>query len=452
MTQPGARHRAGTRVRPDAALLRIAELRAEKVVSVLRILLALGLMIVFFLAVGDPPKDLAGFLHRQWTFAVLSMVSYLLLGVFSLWLVRSGRFRRWMIWPVVTLDCLFMLVNTWVGLENVAMPGGLTFLLPSTWLVPLVLAFAVLRFNPYLQIYCVALTVGGLAALSFMVDIALPEDIAARVSYLVAVPPNVVRLTMILLAGVVLVVAAAAMRSLLHRSLIETKTRLSLTRYLPARLAERLEGEDLATIRQGQRQDMAVMFVDIRAFTAWSEGRDPAEVGAFVTEFRIRVQDAAQATGGLVDKFIGDAAMLLFEGDGAARRGLRCAELLSAAIGDWSEARRAEGREEVRVGIGLHWGEVFSGVVGGEDRLEYTALGDTVNIAARLEELTKVRGMEVIASAAMLEAAGESVPEAAQSEGREPAREGWMALQPEPLRGRHQPVALFGRPRAASAR
>ncbi len=424
---------ARRRMAPDAALLREAELRAEKVVSILRIFVALGLMVVFFLAVGEPPAEIADFLRKQWIFAILSMVSYLLLGVFSLWLARSGRFRRWMVWPVVTLDCLFMLVNAWVGLENVSMPGALTFLLPPTWLVPVVLAFAVLRFNPYLQAYCVALIVGGLGYLSFVSEVTVSPDIADRVKHLVSVPPNIVRLTMILLAGVVLVVAAAALRDLLHRALIETEKRLLLTRYLPARLADRVQGENLDDMRQEQRQDMGVMFVDIRGFTSWAEGRDPAEVGAFVTEYRTRVQRAARETGGMVDKFIGDGAMLLFDGEGAPHRALDCARRLADEMHDWSDARQREGRSAVHVGIGLHWGEVFSGVVGDEDRLEYTALGDTVNIAARLEQMTKTCEMEIIVSDAVLEAAGE------------PAREDWIALEPAPLRGRSQPLALFGR-------
>lgn len=424
---------ARRRMAPDAALLREAELRAEKVVSILRIFVALGLMVVFFLAVGEPPAEIADFLRKQWIFAILSMVSYLLLGVFSLWLARSGRFRRWMVWPVVTLDCLFMLMNAWVGLENVSMPGALTFLLPPTWLVPVVLAFAVLRFNPYLQAYCVALIVGGLGYLSFVSDVTVSPEIANRLKHLVSVPPNIVRLTMILLAGVVLVVAAAALRDLLHRALIETEKRLLLTRYLPARLANRVQGENLDDMRQEQRQDMGVMFIDIRGFTSWAEGRDPAEVGGFVTEYRIRVQKAARDTGGMVDKFIGDGAMLLFDGEGAPHRALDCARRLSDEMHDWSDARQREGRSAVHVGIGLHWGEVFSGVVGDEDRLEYTALGDTVNIAARLEQMTKTCEMEIIVSDAVLEAAAE------------PAREDWIALEPAPLRGRSQPLALFGR-------
>lgn len=428
------------RMAPDAPLLRQAEQRAETMVSVLRIFVAFGLLAVFFVVVGEGRAAQTGLLKPQFAFVILSLGAYLALGVFSLWLARSGRFKRWMIWPAVTLDCLFIVGNTWVGLVSAGLPGELTFLVPPTWLVPAVLAFTLLRFNPYLQAYCVFLLVLGFAWLVFYVEMEDPTQAMARAKYLVKEPANVVRLAMISLGGVVLVAAAMALRSLLHRALIETENRLTLTRYLPARLAERVGAENLADLRQGSRQEMGVLFVDIRGFTSWAETRDPAEVGEFITEFRIRVQRAARETGGMVDKFIGDGAMLLFEGEAAAERTLRCSLLLSEEALNWSQTRLAAGRSAVQVGIGLHWGEVFSGVVGDEDRLEYTALGDTVNTAARLEQMTKDCGMEIVASACLLEQA-----QATGALAGAPAQTGWSALPPVFLRGRSQPVAVFGR-------
>lgn len=425
------------RMSPDAALLRQAELRAEMMVSVLRIFVSFGLLIAFLVIVGDDAEK-SGILRHQGGFVMLSLLSYLMIGVLSLWAARKGLFRAWMTWPMVTLDCLFVIVNTWVGLVSSGLPGELTFLLPPTWLVPTVLAFTLLRFNPYLQAYCVVLLVAGFGWLVFNVEMDDPVQAMARAKFLVKDPANVVRLVMISLGGVVLVAAALALRSILHRALIETENRLTLTRYLPARLAERLGAEDLTSLRQGARQEMGVLFVDIRGFTTWAETRDPTEVSAFITEFRIRVQKAARETGGMVDKFIGDGAMLLFEGADAAARALQCSLRLSDETRDWSVARVAEGRSPVHVGVGLHWGEVFSGVVGDEDRLEYTALGDTVNTAARLEQMTKDCGMEIVVSACALDAAEEGAA-------RAPAREGWTALEPVFLRGRSQPVAVFGR-------
>lgn len=417
----------------DTKLLRQAEVKVERMVAVLRVAVAGCLLAAFLILVKGEGAD-QSYLRIQWLLALLTLLSYFVLGAISYWLATSGRFRRWMVWPAVTLDCLFMLVNTWAGLSNTGFPGELTFLLPPTWLVPVILAFAVLRFNPYLQAYCVVLTVGGLFYLTLWQPEEITPDLAARAEFMLLLPPNMVRIVMIALGGLVLIVAAYRARQLLHSSITDARARANLTRYLPAQMADRLAAGELSELRKGRQQEMVVMFVDIRGFTHWSEGRAPEEVGAYISEFRRRVQRAVGQNQGMIDKFIGDAAMILFEGESAAARSLACVDELLAELKDWGRERQAEGREPVRVGIGLHLGEVFSGVVGDAQRLEYSVFGDTVNTAARLEELTKSAEVDVIASAAVLLAAGS-----------EPAREGWSALPAEHLRGRSSGVEIFGR-------
>jgi len=351
-----------------------------------------------------------------------------------LWMARTGRVRSWMVWPLVTVDCLFMLANTWFGLKNTGLPGDLTFILPPTWLVPVILAFTVLRFNPFLQAYCVVLIAAGLAAMTLWQPEQLTPFAVERAQVLLSGPPNIIRVAMIVFGGLVLVVAAWRMRVLLYRSITEAQQKANLTRYLPSKLVLRLAESGLEELRRGERQNMAVLFIDIRGFTHWSQGRDPHQVGSYITAFRSRVQGCVDASGGLIDKFIGDDAMVLFEGDGAAGGAVDCALRLADDMVDWSCTRQAAGEDAVTVGIGLHWGEVFSGVVGDPQRLEYTVFGDTVNIAARLEQLTKQESQTIIASAAVLQAAGLS-----------PACQGWSLLPAAELRGRSGGIEIFGR-------
>jgi adenylate cyclase len=419
---------------PDNALLKKAEVEAEQVVSLLRIAVAIGLLLAFFLAVKGSNVSPENYLRRQWVFAVATMISYLLVGMISLWMARTGRIRSWMVWPLVTVDCLFMLVNTWVGLENTGLPGELTFILPPTWLVPVIFGFTVLRFNPFLQAYCVAVIAVGLAALSLWQPEVVTPFVVERAQNLLSGPPNIIRVTMIVLGGLVLVVAAWRMRRLLHRSITEAQQKANLTRYLPAQLTSRLAEASLDDLRRGARQNMAVLFIDIRGFTRWSQGRDPHEVGTYITDFRSRVQGCSDSYGGMIDKFMGDAAMVLFEGKKAAGRAVGCASGLAESMAVWSENRLAAGEEAVSVGIGLHWGEVFSGVVGDPQRLEYTVFGDTVNIAARLEQLTKQEQQGIIVSAAVLQAASVA-----------PASNGWSPLPAAELRGRSGGIEIFGR-------
>ncbi|MFL4998111.1 MAG: adenylate/guanylate cyclase domain-containing protein, partial [Microvirga sp.] len=172
-------------------------------------------------------------------------------------------------------------------------------------------------------------------------------------------------------------------------------------------------------------------FVDIRDSSALAEGMDPGRLAVFVSAFRRRVMRAAAAHGGVVDKFLGDGALILFgvpaESATDAERALACARMLLDLVERWNSKRRFD--PPVRVGIGAHIGEVFCGVVGDESRLEFTVLGESVNITARIEQSTKEVDEPFLASLEIVEAAGE--------------RERWAEVAHEPLRGMTRAVHLM---------
>ncbi|UWQ49869.1 adenylate/guanylate cyclase domain-containing protein [Leisingera caerulea] len=422
-------------VRPEQpALLSAAEVEAERIVALLRIAVALGLMLAMVLAVDSVQAIDEPHLRRQIGLAAATMLSYLTAGVLIYWAIGTGLFKPWMIWLAVFADCAFLLLNTFLSLVNTGVPGSALFVMPAVWMAPVVLAFGVLRLNPLRLAVMVVLVAAGLGWMILWQPPQTTPDLAGRITLSLAPPPNVMRLVMLCLAGAVLVVAAVRTRGLLHRSIEEARQKANLTRYLPAQLAGRLAGGGLEALQEGRQQQMAILFIDIRGFTSWCEGREPQEVSSLITEFRTRVEDVAGRTSGLIDKYIGDAAMILFEGERAAARALDCAEGLLAEVEAWCRMREQAGDAALAAGIGVHWGEVFSGVTGTPQRLEYSVFGDTVNTAARLEQLTKEHGMALIASEVLLKQAG-----------LEPARNGWTALPAGVLRGRSTGLALFGK-------
>ncbi len=415
---------------PQEELLRRAQIDAERVVALLRMLVALALWGGVILAIDEFTLEAQPYLKTQIIIANVMMGSYFLLGAVSFLAVRAGVFRRWMIWFVATADCGFLILNTWLSLKNTSVPGDMLFLMPAVWLAPLVLAFSVLRFNPRIQAYSVALIVAGLASLCFVVEIPGDVDVLPRIETALAAPPNLIRLFMVFLAGMVLVFAAFRTNALLRGSIAATKEKAYLTRYLPRKLVEDLTAADPEELRNGQLCEAAILFADIRGFTRWAEGRAPEEIGAFITEFRERVEHVTKAHGGVIDKYIGDAAMVLFMDGSVAERGLACGNALLREITLWSELRCERGYTPVRIGIGLHQGEVLAGVVGTEERLEYTVLGDTVNIASRLQERCKQAEVDFITSETVLDSAA--------------VQEGWHFLRSETLRGRVGEIRLYG--------
>ena len=417
-----------------------AEISAERTVSLLRIFVALALGSVFVFAVlPDAPRDDPELL-LQWVYAVATMAAYLTLGIVSFAINVRGLYRPWMAWPVVTGDVVFIIISAWLGLSNLGVAANYLGAMPAVWLLPMVLAFGALRYNPLLQGYVVTLLTLGLIVIAIAEGgwTGLPEVSApARVNLLFAVPPNIMRLTMIVLAGVVLVIGAFRARALLTRAIEETRRGANLTRYLPQQIASRLAEGGLAEMRRGRRQSVAVLFVDIREFTTRSEGLSPEAISAFISEFRRRIAVAVDACGGVIDKFVGDSAMVVFgltdDGENHANAALNCTGLILAEIDEWQRSGIIEGDDPVRVGIGVHWGDAFCGAVGDDARLEYTVLGDTVNVAARLEQLTKELNWSVLTSQDTLEAAG-----ANQDLGH------WHELESIPLRGRTGLTTIFG--------
>ena len=419
-----------------------AELRAERTIAVLRIVVSLLLGVAFVLAVMVRlPDEATTPWVRQIELAAATIVGYFALGVLAYRVATPRRYRGWMAWAFATLDVAFVVVSVLLSLINMAIAANYMVVLPVAWVAPIVLAFAAMRYNPFLQGYVAVLLASGLVLVAiyggdWINTHAVPPP-PPTIGFVFGTPPNVMRLIMLVLAGLVLVIAVVRTRRLLLRAIAEMRRRANLTRYLPPAIADWLAETSLEELRRGRRQTVAVLFADIRGFTEMAETMDPAVLGAFVGDFRSRVAAAADAHGGLIDKFIGDAAMVVFglprAAPSDAAEAVRCGRAIFAEVAAWNTARRAAGEVPVEISIGAHWGEAFCGAIGDDTRLEYTVLGDTVNVASRLEQEAAASALPFIVSGALLEAAGDAAGDLP-----------WAELDARALRGRQRPVRIFG--------
>ncbi|MEW6657614.1 MAG: adenylate/guanylate cyclase domain-containing protein [Thermodesulfobacteriota bacterium] len=188
-------------------------------------------------------------------------------------------------------------------------------------------------------------------------------------------------------------------------------------RYASEEVVEKLLASGREPDLGGEALTVTVLFADIRNFTAISESLNPHEVVEMLNTYFSRVCEPILAQGGTVDKFIGDAIMAVFGSlapyPDHARRALRAALAVAARAREFDAwmARRfvSRGLPEFRIGIGVHTGEAVVGNIGSSQRFEFTAVGDTVNTASRLEGLTKELGWTIVASFGTIEAAGPGV-------------------------------------------
>jgi class 3 adenylate cyclase/DNA-binding NarL/FixJ family response regulator len=198
----------------------------------------------------------------------------------------------------------------------------------------------------------------------------------------------------------------------LHAAVVEqTTSRNTLASFVPQQLAERLASHPEVAI-EPQEVEVTVLFSDIRGFSTMAERLEARDVAAVVGRHLSAMAEVVTAHGGTIDKFQGDAVMAVFGAPEPllhhAERALRCAiamqsrqEELNAA--GWS----VDGMASMGVGIGVNTGPVIAGTVGGGGRLEYTVVGDAVNVASRLQN--EAEGGEIVATASTV-AAAPSVP------------------------------------------
>jgi adenylate cyclase len=182
--------------------------------------------------------------------------------------------------------------------------------------------------------------------------------------------------------------------------------RANLSRYFPPTLVDELAHHDepLGKVRS---QDVAVLFADIVGFTQYAESHSAEQVIALLRRFHAILEEKIFAHGGTLDKYLGDGVMATFgtpnSKDGDALNALRAAIAMHQAVEEWNCQRATNQEELVHLSVGINYGNVILGDIGTERRLEFAALGDTVNVASRLEQATRAMQCAIIASRTLVE-------------------------------------------------
>ncbi|MEM9771196.1 MAG: response regulator [Cyanobacteria bacterium P01_D01_bin.73] len=190
-------------------------------------------------------------------------------------------------------------------------------------------------------------------------------------------------------------------RELLAR--LKTHLRLSnltmaYAKFVPREFLNILSKESILDVKLGDavQQEMSVLFSDIRDFTPLSEGMSPEDNFRFINGYLSQMEPAIRENNGFIDKYIGDAIMALFPGN--ADDSLKAAIAMLRQLKDYNRAKIDSDLPTIRTGIGINTGSLMLGTVGGEKRMDTTAISDAVNLASRIESLTKVYGVSLLIS------------------------------------------------------
>lgn len=214
------------------------------------------------------------------------------------------------------------------------------------------------------------------------------------------------QVALLLIGSMIIAAGVWRARRLVRQQVAAEEARGNLSRYFSPNVVERLSAAP-ADLDVARSQNVAILFVDVIGFTKMSQDLPPDRLIAEVREFHRRMVEQVFLHGGTVDKFMGDCVMATFgtpiSGPSDATNALHCSVAILDEVREWNASRRDAGLSDVGVGLGLHFGEVVVGNVGAERRLEFTVMGDPVNVTSRLERLTREYGTPIIASDELME-------------------------------------------------
>jgi len=298
---------------------------------------------------------------------------------------RSDKIAHWSRFAIPFLDIPGLFVIQGINLTHSPNPPAVAAFSVALFVFMTVLSGATLETR-------VAIISGALALVGQLILNAMAGDLdsAAVIAHIL----------LMVLAAVVSSRTPARRLQIVTEAAEKQRRRDLLARYFSPGVADTIEARE--DIREGESCEVTVLFLDIRGFTSLIDSMDSAKVIGLLNEFFGRMVETIFRHGGTLDKYLGDGLMAYFNAPVAqadhAIHAVRAALEMSAELKALNERRRENGEALLRIGIGIHTGAAVVGSIGAPNRREYTAVGDTVNVAARMEQLTKEYDEEILLS------------------------------------------------------
>jgi adenylate cyclase len=373
-------------------------------------------VILGWLAVVNPERGLA------YAWVLVTAGFFLVTGLAQLWVYARGAMPSIAPYAFVLVDSLALAAV--LLLPNPFDPKDLPPALPLRYanfiyffFLPMQAAFS---FRPRLLLWA-GLCGAGAWTLGFLCIVTRPGTIietasrTSRAAMLAAyLDPNYVSVLGYQTAMVAFLLVSAGLALLVRRSrtLVAERAdaereRGNLARYFSPKVVDVLAERD-EPLGRVRRQAVGVLFADLVGFTTMAEEMTPEEVMALLRAFHGRMEDEVFRHGGCLEKFIGDALLATFGVPDVGRRDatdtLACARGMLAALEAWNAERRAAGQPPLRMGLGLHYGLVVLGDIGSARSMAFATVGDTTNVASRLQALTRDLRASLVVSQALVSA------------------------------------------------
>lgn len=354
-----------------------------------------------------------GVVQYDFAFETQVFAAYGMFCVIRLFLAWRRQLRPWMLYVSVVADMALLMGLIFSFPLKYAQPAAFYLKVPTLLYVFLFIALRALRFEARFVVFTGLVAVAGWIALVLYVesgkggplDVKTDDFVEYMTSNTLLVHAEVDKIIAILLTTAVLAIAIARARHLLVRAVSEGAAARDLSRFFDPDVADRIRSAHVSIkAGEGELRDATILTVDLRGFTRLSTELAPGAVMKLLQDYQGRLCPLIVASGGSIDKFLGDGILASFgavtPSPTAAADAMRAADAILAATDDWSTERRAAGLAPLSIGLALTAGQVVFGAVGDGERLEFTVIGDAVNLAAKLEKHNKEEKTRALTDAA----------------------------------------------------
>jgi len=405
--EKGVRHRLPARV---SKAIEAQENSSEILIKLIQIAIFVLWGVLYILS----PKPETKMLLAGISPVPYALSAYLVLNIIGLiWAVKRGL-PNWAVYLNVVIDISMLMGLIWSFHIQYNQPPSFYLKSPTVMYVFIFIALRALRFQARFVIAAGIVAVIGWGFLTAYVVFANPDDTMITRDYVeyltsnsVLIGAEVDKIISIIFVTGILALAISRARKLLIQAVSESAAAKDLSRFFDDSVASQITNAD-HQIKSGEgvKRQAAILFTDIRSFTPTAMTLDASDVVCMLSEYQKRIVPIIQKHGGSIDKFIGDGIMASFgavaDSKSYAADALKAADEIVAETDAWINDPKLKLIAGPKVNLAVAAGPVIFGVLGGDERLEYTTIGDAVNLSAKLEKSNKEVGSRALTDQATL--------------------------------------------------
>jgi adenylate cyclase len=329
-------------------------------------------------------------------------VPYALAAYVAFTLIRLAAAYRvhladWFLYLSIAIDMALLFVLIWSFHLQYEQPASFYLKAPTLLYVFIFIALRALRFEARFVLAAGLTAAAGWGLMVLYVVTVNPEDPMITRNFVTYMTSNAVllgaefdKIISILTVTAILALAIQRARKLLVSSVAESAAAQDLSRFFSPEVADRIVRSEEIGVGAGESRDAAILNLDLRGFTQLAERHPPDDVMGLLADYQAEMVPIVRKHGGSIDKFLGDGIMATFGAsrptDSYAADALRAVDEIMTAAARWQARVEAAGRPCVPVNAAVAAGRVVFGAVGEKERLEYTVIGEPVNLAAKLEK------------------------------------------------------------------